>query len=148
MLVCIMAVERVDTIIMGFKTYHQVVTDLSPGQWPYAEQKTYVITHRTDLLEEGDSSVEFTEENPCDLVNRLKHKSGQNIWICGGANVIQQLMEKDCIDEYYISVIPIILGDGIRLFEKNMARIPLKLIRTGYYNGITELIYARRHDIL
>lgn len=141
-------IKNVDTIIMGFKTYHQVATDLSPGQWPYTEQKTYVITHRTDLLKKGDSSVEFTGENPYDLVNRLKHKSGKNIWICGGANVIQQLIEKDCIDEYYISVIPIILGDGIRLFEKNTTRIPLKLVRTGNYNGIAELIYVRRHDSL
>ena len=39
-------IKGVDTVIMGWKTYHQVTTELSPGQWVYNNLQSYVITHR------------------------------------------------------------------------------------------------------
>ena len=57
---------------------------------------------------------------------------------------VQQLVKADLIDEYYISVIPTILGSGIRLFETSPREIKLKLIHTQTYNGITDLNYIRR----
>lgn len=58
--------------------------------------------------------------------------------------IIQSLIQNNLIDEYYICVIPIILGDGIRLFEPISNELKLKLKSTQSYNGITELIYTRR----
>lgn len=75
---------------------------------------------------------------------KLKSKDGKNIWICGGANLAQKLMRDDLIDQYYISVIPTLLGSGIRLFENVEKEIKLKLLKTRTYNGITDLIYMRR----
>ena len=69
---------------------------------------------------------------------------GKNIWICGGAGIIQLLIKGNLIDEYYISVIPTILGDGIPLFGKRETEIQLQLKYTRTYNGITELVYIRR----
>ena len=65
----------------------------------------------------------------------------------GGADLVQQLWKEDLIDVYYISVIPILLGNGIRLFGENGSRIPLKLVKTRSYNGITDLIYERRGTV-
>ena len=53
-------------------------------------------------------------------------------------------MEADLIDVYDISLIPVLLGGGIRLFEPFGRRISLRLERTMTGNGITELVYARR----
>ena len=53
-------------------------------------------------------------------------------------------MQGGLIDEYYISVMPTILGSGIRLFGESQDEIKLKLVRTQSYNGITELVYVRR----
>ena len=53
-------------------------------------------------------------------------------------------MQNDLIDEYYISVIPTLLGSGIRLFGNLENEIKLKLLKTQTYNGITDLVYARR----
>ena len=53
-------------------------------------------------------------------------------------------MQADLIDEYYISVIPTILGSGIRLFGKIPKEIKLELVHTQTYNGITDLVYKRR----
>lgn len=134
-------IKDVDTVIMGWNTYHQVVTELSPTEWVYDELTSYVITHRKLP---STNKIIFTEKAPWDVVNELKQKQGKNIWICGGANMIQQLVEKDFIDEYYISVIPTILGSGISLFGNTSKEIKLKLVHTQTYNGITDLVYTRR----
>lgn len=52
------------------------------------------------------------------------------------------------IDEYHISIIPIILGSGIWLFEKTVDKIQLKLCHSQTNNEIMELIYTRRRPPL
>ena len=134
-------VKEIDTILMGWNTYHQVTTELSPTEWIYSDFTTYVITHNEINSTE---QIRFVNENPIDVVEKLKSKEGKNIWICGGANLTQQLMQNDLIDEYYIFVIPTLLGSGIRLFGNLENEIKLKLLKTQTYNGITDLVYARR----
>lgn len=134
-------VKDVDTVIMGWNTYHQVVTELSPEEWVYSDLTSYVFTHRELPSTE---QIRFTKEDPCALVRKLKREQGKNIWLCGGSDMIHQLMKEDLIDCYYISVIPIILGAGIRLFKAIEPEIKLQLIRTQTYHGITDLIYKRR----
>ena len=74
----------------------------------------------------------------------MRFESGKGIWICGGANIIQQLVNENMIDCYYITVIPTLLGSGIRLFENGKNEIKLKLLKTQSYNGMTDLVYIRR----
>lgn len=134
-------VRGVDTILMGWNTYHQVTTELSPREWIYADFTTYVITHHA---ERSTEHIRFTDDNPVYLLQRLKAAEGKNIWICGGANLAQQFIQADLIDQYYLSVIPTLLGSGIRLFGDTGREIPLKLLKTQTYNGITDLVYTRR----
>lgn len=134
-------VKGVDTVVMGWNTYHQVTTELSPSEWIYADLDSYVVTHRDAVSTE---KITFSWENPCDLVKRLAKEEGKDIWICGGAEIIRQLMQEDLIDLYYISVIPVILGKGIRLFGGLDREIGLRLRETQSYNGITDLVYERK----
>lgn len=134
-------VKNIDTILMGQNTYHQIVTELSPTEWVYRDFKTYVITHTEHLSTE---KIHFTSISPVDLLKKLKAEKGKDIWICGGANIIQLLLYEDMIDQYYISIIPTLLGSGIRLFENGKRELKLKLLKTQTYNGITDLVYARR----
>lgn len=117
------------------------MTELSPAEWIYANLTSYVITHRQLP---SKKEIFFTGKAPSDLVRELKTKEGKGIWICGGASIAQQLIQNDLIDEYYISVIPTLLGSGIRLFGTTPDEIKLKLVSTQTYNGIVELIYTRR----
>lgn len=78
------------------------------------------------------------------MLNKLKEKEGKDIWICGGANLVQQLMFAGLIDRYHVSIIPTILGKGIKLFGELPKEQKLSLIQTQNYNGIVELIYERR----
>lgn len=134
-------IQNVDTIIMGWNTYRQIAEDLMPGQWPYEGMETYVVTHRVLSELEG---IRFVQEDVCDLVRRLKGEKGGDIWICGGADIVGQLQRADLIDRYHISVIPVILGEGIRLFGAEGREIKLRCLQTTTYNGITDLVYERR----
>lgn len=134
-------VKDVDTILMGWNTYRQVTTELSPTKWVYADFMTYVFTHNEMNSAEN---IRFTDKSPVDLLKKLRSEDGKDIWICGGANLVGQLMQSDLIDRYYISVIPTLLGSGIRLFGNIGKEIKLKLLKTQTYNGITDLIYSRR----
>lgn len=134
-------VKDIDTILMGWNTYDQIVTQLSPNEWVYQNFTTYVITHREKTSSE---SIRFTNTNPSALVKQLRKEEGKGIWICGGAALIQQLIREDLIDCYYITVIPTLLGSGIRLFEHEKDKIDLKLVRTQAYNGMVDLVYEKR----
>ena len=134
-------VKDIDTVVMGWNTYYQIVTELSPNEWVYHDFKSYVITHKSKI---SSDKIVFTNHSPIELVKKLKEEDGKGVWICGGANIIQQLVKEDLIDYYYITVIPTILGSGIRLFEKANHEIKLKLLKTQTYNGMTDLIYIKR----
>lgn len=105
------------------------------------ELASYVITHRN---ERSTDNIKFVGEAPCELTARLKEMPGKDIWICGGSNIIQPLIRENLIDEYRVSVIPTILGDGILLFGKRETELQLQLKETKMYNGITEIVYTRR----
>lgn len=134
-------VKGMDTVVMGWNTYHQIVTELSADEWVYQDFTTYVVTHSPKA---SSDKIRFSNESPVALVKRLREERGKGIWICGGANLIQQLVKEDVIDCYYITVIPTILGSGIRLFGKADQEIKLKLLKTQSYNGMVDLIYIKR----
>ncbi len=130
-------VESIDTVILGYTTYNQIVTELA-SVWPYKGKKSYVITHKKIADQE---EIKFTDKNIKDLIEELKQVTTKNIWVCGGASIVNQLLNYNLIDELKISVIPIILGDGISLF-KNNKKTNLKLDSTISYNGIVDLNYS------
>ena len=131
----------VDAVVMGWTTYHQIVTQLSPDSWPYEGRPCYVVTHRQ---EKGREGVCFWAGELAVLADKLKAECAETIWICGGASVAGQLLEEDRIDRLWLSVVPVVLGKGVRLFPELSQPLPLKLIETKSYNGIVDLIYERR----
>jgi len=134
-------IETIDTVILGYTTYHQIVTELCPDFWAYPGKKSYVITHRQ--LESNDEII-FTSEDFQTLMMRLKNDEGKAIWICGGASIIQQAFRYDLIDKVCVSIVPTLLGKGIRLFDTQEKEKPLKLVSTEINNGMIDLWYERR----
>ena len=134
-------IAGVSDIVMGYNTYRQLTTELMPGAWPYDEQKSYVLTHREVETEAG---VALTQEPIEALLARLKAQPGGEIWICGGASVVNQALRAGLIDRFHINVMPTIRGAGIRLFDALEQPIPLRLLSTERYNGIVDLVYAPR----
>jgi dihydrofolate reductase len=129
----------VDIIVMGSKTYEQL---LSFCKWPYEGFKTYVLTKRNLDCVEG-SEVKFYSGDLDSFVHKVKHESRKDIWLVGGAMVAQTFLRQRYIDEIILSIIPIILGDGISLFSSADVEIKLDLLRSQSYNsGVVQLHYA------
>ena len=135
------AARDIDTVVMGWETYYQVITELSPDEWVYEDLMTYVITHREETSSE---KIRFVHESPPELMKKLKELDGKDIWICGGASIARQLMQDGMIDRFYISVIPVLLGAGVRLFGELPEEQELRLMETKSYDGIVELRYEKR----
>ena len=133
--------KTVDAIVMGWTTYHQLVTELSPGCWPYEGRPCYVVTHRQEA---DQADIHFWNGDPSALTGKLKASHDGNIWICGGASVAGQLLQRGCIDQLWLSVIPTVLGSGVRLFPELPQALPLRLSGTKHWNGIVDLIYEKR----
>ncbi|MBO3442976.1 dihydrofolate reductase family protein [Clostridium sp. CCUG 7971] len=132
--------EGIDTVILGKTTYDQVVNELSVGVWPYEGIDSFVFTSK-DI--ENNKDVKFIKEDICAFINNLKKREGKDIWIVGGAELVRHLTEVNLIDEYIITVIPTILGEGISLFKEGSKELKLKLRESKVYNGAVMINYIR-----
>jgi dihydrofolate reductase len=131
----------IDTIILGRKTYDYVLKEIGPSHYDNGQRDVYVIT-RTERP--SIDRTTFYSGELTGLVNRLKSEKGKNIYCDGGAEIINELMKHDLIDEYIISVIPIFLGNGTRLFKDNRPEQQLDFISAkSFESGLTQLRYKR-----
>ena len=131
--------KSIDATIMGGKSYRLL---LDYGA-PYPELTNYVVS-RTEV-ETPHSNVVFIRNNILSVVEDLKEKEGKNIWLFGGAEITQLLMEKDLVDVFMLAVHPIVLGGGLNLFGQFPSRKNLQLrdsIR--YPSGLVQLIYDKK----
>lgn len=132
-------IKTVDSVIVGRKTYDKVI---SMGyDFLYNDKDAYVIT-RTPKSPVG--SVKFYTGSLKELVINMKSKVGKNIFVDGGAEIVNELLKDHLIDEFYISVIPVLLGEGISLFRDGRPEIGLKLISSRHFDkGLVQLHYIR-----
>lgn len=135
-------IEHIDTIIMGKTTYNQIVNELSIDVWPYPQQTSYIIT--SSKIDYKENIIAYNG-NIKDLVTKLKQENGKDIWLVGGAQLVKYFMKNDLIDQWQISIIPSIIGMGIKLFKEGNYLKLLHLESTSINNGICELVYTRRN---
>lgn len=135
-------IQDIDTVIMGYTTYHQITSELMKEEpWFYTGLTTYVLTHQNIA---DTKKIFFVHEDTLSLIKRLREEVGKDIWICGGPSIVQPLWQADLIDRYYISIIPTLLGKGVPLFSPCERELPLTLVDTKHYNGIVDVVYERR----
>lgn len=128
--------QNIDTIIWGRKTFDKV---LSFGKGvPNKDKKIFVISRSKKGKEEH---AEYAD-NLIDLVTTLKQQEGKDIYCDGGAEIIDQLLHHRLIDRMIVSIIPHLLGDGIRLFRDNNLEQQITLKRSlSYPSGLVQLWY-------
>lgn len=130
--------KKIGIVIMGNTTYKQV---LSFGEFPYRGKDCFVFTRNKE--KHTDENVTFVSKNAKDFISQLREN--KNIWLVGGASIIDEFLKFDLIDEFIITIIPILLGEGIPLFkgrsnEKNLELIDVKTFDT----GLVQLYYKRK----
>ena len=134
----------IDTTIQGYNTYTQVMN--WNIDFPYADKKNYVLTRKQGLA--PTEQVEFISENHIDFLKKLKQQEGKDIWLIGGGQVNTMLLNENLIDEIILHVMPIILPDGIELFELIPKETFLKLTNSKTYpTGVVELVYQIERKI-
>ncbi|MGZ5283262.1 MAG: dihydrofolate reductase family protein, partial [Bacteroidia bacterium] len=127
---------RVDTVLFGRKSYEvmlQFDANLYPGK------KNIVFSSKLEKAQ----NAEVVKSNPADKVRELKAQQGKDIFLFGGAQLMDALMKENLVDELHLSVHPIILGGGKSLFMPAENRTKLKLLNSKTYEtGLVQLIYA------
>ncbi|QPF71870.1 dihydrofolate reductase [Roseateles sp. DAIF2] len=102
----------VDVLIMGRASYDKVLS-FGPEAWPYGERRVIVLTRRP--LPEGGPRVEASREEPAELLARLQAEGLRHAYVDGGLTV-QRFLAADRVDALTLTLIPVLLGAGKRLF--------------------------------
>ena len=134
-------IKTIDCYVMGSRTYEHA---LELG-WPYGDIPVIVLTHR-DLTTDREN-VEFYSGDLDKLVNVRLKPNYKNIWLVGGAMLAKDFIRLKLADDINLSIMPIILGDGI-LFLDHIGQeqaLHLKDV-TAYKNGIVELGYEIKKE--
>lgn len=133
--------STIDTFIVGRKTYDYVLKEIGSSHYDNGERDVYVIT-RNERPSVG--KIRFYTGNLSELVHKLKSENGKNIYCDGGAEIINEFLKTDLIDEFIISVIPILLGDGTRLFRDGRPEQTLEFVSAKTFDtGLMQLHYKR-----
>jgi dihydrofolate reductase len=130
-------IQTIDTVILGRKTYEWIMKQVP--EFVHADKTTYVIT-RTERPAIGNTS--FYTGNLKELIDSLKSQPGKDIFIDGGAEVVHELLSQKGIDEFVISIIPILVGNGTRLFKDGRPEQQLQLVSSKQFKtGLVQLHY-------
>ncbi len=129
---------RVGAVIVGGRTYREV---LGFGAWPYPGKTTYVVTTQP-LSNPPDADIHAFGGDVADLVAQVRQMTDQDIWLVGGGRLITAFVNQRLIDEIIITIVPLILGEGIPLFQGIAVEQSLQLTGSQVYaNGLTQLRY-------
>jgi dihydrofolate reductase len=129
--------NSIDSIFMGRKSYELVKT---MGDDLYKGKKIYVFSRTLKEVAPGEELIAANFE---EQVTQIKHSAGKDIWLFGGASLISSFITLQLIDEFMLSVHPIILGAGKPLFTDIKDRTLLKLQDAKTYSsGLVQLFYT------
>jgi dihydrofolate reductase len=127
----------IDSVLLGRKTYEQSLTF---GPWPYPGKPCWVFTHRK--VEPAAADVRMTSSSPLEVVTDLQRKGYERSWLVGGAELAGAFRKTKLISEYVVSIIPIILGNGIPMLALHGSVDRLELVETRPFpNGLVQLRY-------
>jgi len=131
--------KSIDCYVMGSRTYEHA---LQLG-WPYGDTPVVVVTTRKWPQASTRKSIEFYSGDLKTLVDDKLAPRYRNIWLVGGAMLSQRFLELGLIDEIKLTIAPVLLGEGLRLFGDSLKekRWNLKNV-IAYKNGFVELSYS------
>jgi len=132
-----------DTVIMGRKTY-DVAVKLGGGTYqpPGPKTETFVFSHTQPPGERR--GVIFTRQSPAAWLKRIRARRGKHILHMGGGELARAFLQADLIDELFLGVVPILLGDGIPLFPAGFPQRDFTLVENrSYSKGQIGLRYRR-----
>jgi dihydrofolate reductase len=139
--------KRTGAYIIGANTYREMIESGMAGG---GTTPTYVVTHQQSIKGSGKevgNEVSFYSGDLRMLVERAKRETNKDICLFGGADLVTQFIELDLLDELGISIIPVLLGDGVPFFGRFNEWKRLTLFECKEYkSGIVLLNYRFAHS--
>jgi dihydrofolate reductase len=136
-----------DTMLLGRVTYDEFA-----AHWPHQTGEMADTMNKTDkyvvsgTLKSADwqNSTVIPAASAAAEIAELKQRPGQNIGMTGSATLVSSLLREGLLDELHLSVLPVVLGSGKRLFSASGGKLPLKLIDSATFEtGVVQLTYAK-----
>jgi len=134
--------KRIDTAVMGRKTY-EMGLKLGGGNVSTPGIKNYVFSRMQEAGERD--GLTFVNEPPRRLIEALRKKEGKDIWLMGGGELTREFLRDDLVDELYLGVVPVLIGEGIPAFPSAFPERKFTLVENNSYSkGLIALCYERR----
>jgi dihydrofolate reductase len=132
----------IDTAIMGRKTLDVALRMGGGNSFKGSKIANYVFS-RSLPSGERDGLI-FTNQSPVSLIAELRKKPGKNIWLMGGGELTRDFLKEDLVDELYIGIVPVLVGEGIPLFPPGFPQREFTLLENKTFSkGMIALKYAR-----
>lgn len=135
----------IGTVVFGRKTYDQVREFL--GGWPYAGKRAIVVTSRP-LNDAPDGVVSWSDDLSA-LIAMLRRDPGRDgdAWVVGGADLQSAFIELGALDTLDLFIVPVLLGDGVRMFRRSNPEPELSLVYSEVLGlGMVRLSYDLSGD--
>jgi dihydrofolate reductase len=137
--------QTTGAVVMGRRWF-----DIGERPWgddPPFHVPVFVVTHRARPgITKGETAFTFVTDGVESALRQARSAAGKKNVLVGGANIAQQLMKTGLLDEVQIHLVPILLGEGRRLFEDPGIETDLETVRVIEAPGVTHLRFrvARR----
>ena len=132
--------KAIDCYIMGSHTYEHALALSKSYGWAYGDTPTIVLSQRKLPVERKNVEIFSGDLNKL-ITERLK-PNYKNVWLVGGAMLAKEFIRLKLADEIRLTILPIILGDGLLFFDHIEQEQALHLINvTAYKSGMVELHY-------
>lgn len=130
--------KTVDTLVMGRGTYEKALTF---GAWPYGKHKVVVLTTRPLPAPPKSATVDTMYGDPHEIVRALGERGARSLYVDGGIT-IQRFLGAGLIQRLIITRIPVLIGDGIPLFDQLGRDVRLEHVDTRHWpNGLVQSEY-------
>jgi dihydrofolate reductase len=132
--------DSVDGLLMGRATFDQIQ---GFGAWPYGSKPCWTWTHRA--MGPNPPSAVATAQSPTEIVDEASKQGLSRLWLVGGGSLAGAFEAERLISAYIISIIPVMLGDGIPIIagHRLSERLELKASRS-YESGLVQLTYVAK----
>jgi dihydrofolate reductase len=131
----------IDTALMGRKTYDAALK-MGGGSFGGSGMKSYVFSHSQPPGERG--GVTFVNESPKKFLAELREHPGKDMWLMGGGELARDFLKDDLVDELYIGIVPVLIGEGIPLFPSAFPQREFTLLENKTFSrGMIALKYER-----
>lgn len=130
----------IDCYVMGSRTYELALALSHEYGWAYGDKPTIVLTNRD--LPNDKPNIEFFAGDLHQLIDERLRPHFHNVWVVGGSMVTREFIRQKLANEIRVSILPILLGDGLLFFDQIGQEQVLHLTDArAYTSGMVELCY-------